>query len=252
MPAPRSLGARSRGAADKTCCHGNASGRDYIARMDLQAAFNGLASVIRSIPRSELLIAAIAAMLAGWIGAVMARRRLAFGRALNLLSSLVLGAILVTVVLQLSRFDPRLDIAVPQLGLPSQTVAGGETRVPLAPDGHYWVRARLNGVPANFLIDTGATISAVSPGIAGRAALSPRRGGIPVQINTANGAVTAKIATADRITFGNIAAEGIDVVIAPGLGETNIIGMNLLSRLDGWRVEKGVLILTPKSARTPP
>lgn len=213
--------------------------------MDLQSVFDAAATGIRSIPRSELLIAAIAAMLAGWIGSVLVRRRVALGRALNVLSSLALGVILVAVVLQLSRFDPRLDIAVPQLGLPEQTVAGGETRVPLAPDGHYWVRATINGQRANFLIDTGATVSAVSPSVAEAAGLEPRRGGIPVQIKTANGTVTAKIASADEIAFGNIAAEGIDVVIAPGLGETNIIGMNLLSRLDGWRVEKGTLILTP-------
>lgn len=214
--------------------------------MDLAASFDAVASVIRSIPRSDLLIAAVAAMLAGWLGAALVRRRIAFGRALNLLSSLALGAILVTVVLQLSRFDPRLDVAVPQLGLPAQVVAGGETRVPLAPDGHYWVRATINGHKANFLIDTGATLSAVSPAVAQAAGLSPRIGGIPVQIRTANGTVTAKLASADAIRFGNIAAEGIDVVIAPGLGDTSIIGMNLLSRLDGWRVEKGTLVLTPQ------
>lgn len=216
--------------------------------MDLQAAFDAVTSVIRSIPRSELLVAALAAMFAGWIGAALVRRRVPGGRALNVLSSLALGVILVTVVLQLSRFDPRLDIAVPQLGLPDQSVVGGETRVPLAPDGHYWVRASINGQRANFLIDTGATVSAVSPAIAEAAGLAPRRGGIPIQIKTANGSVSAKIASAERIAFGNIAAEGIDVVIAPGLGETNIIGMNLLSRLEGWRVEKGTLILTPAKA----
>lgn len=213
--------------------------------MDLQSAFDGLASVIRSIPRSDLMIAAIAAMLAGWVGAALVRRKIAGGRAINVLSSLALGAILVTVVLQLSRFDPRLDIAVPQIGLPEQSVAGGETRIPLSPDGHYWVRAAINGTRANFLIDTGATLSAVSPAVAEAAGLEPRRGGIPVQINTANGRVTAKISSAESIRFGNIEATGIDVVIAPGLGETNIIGMNLLSRLGGWRVEKGIMVLTP-------
>ena len=219
--------------------------------MDLHSAFDSLAAVIRAIPRSELLIAAVTAMIAGWIGSALVRRRIAFGRGLNLLSSLALGAILLTVVLQLSRFDPRLDIAVPQLGLPEQTVEGGETRVPLAPDGHYWVRARINGKSANFLIDTGATLSAVSPAVAEAAGLTPRRGGIPVQINTANGTVTAKISSADRIAFGNIHAEGIDVVIVPGLGETNIIGMNLLSRLDGLRVEKGTMVLSPAKGGVP-
>ena len=215
--------------------------------MDFQAAFDSAAAVIRSVPRSDLMIAAIAAMVAGWIGSALVRKRIAFGRAVSILSSLALGAILLTVVLQISRFDPRLDISLPELGLPEQTVAGGETRVELAPDGHYWVQAQVNGTPASFLIDTGATISAVNPDVAQRAGLAPRRGGIPVQIRTANGAVTADISTADTISFGNIAAEGIDVVIAPGLGNTNIIGMNLLSRLGAWRVEKGVLILTPES-----
>ncbi|WP_133365707.1 retropepsin-like aspartic protease family protein [Qipengyuania sediminis] len=218
--------------------------------MDLQSTFDSLASVIRSVPRSELLVAAVVAMLAGWIGAALVRRRVKFGRALNLLSSLALGAILLTVVLQVSRFDPRMSVAVPQLGLPEQVVEGGETRIPLSPDGHYWVRARINGTPGNFLIDTGATISAISPALAERAGLEPRRGGIPVNINTANGAVIAKIASARTIAFGNIEAQGIDVVIAPGLGETNIIGMNFLSRLDGWRVEKGTMVLTPATNQT--
>ncbi|WP_375291666.1 TIGR02281 family clan AA aspartic protease [Qipengyuania sp.] len=214
--------------------------------MDIQAAFDSIAAVIRSVPRSELLVAALVAMVAGWIGSALVRRRVAFGRALGMLSSLALGGILLVVVLQLSRFDPRLDISLPEIGLPEQVVAGGETRVELAPDGHYWVKASVNGTPASFLIDTGATISAVNPGLAQRAGLEPRRGGIPVQIRTANGAVTAPISTADTVSFGNIKASGIDMVIAPGLGTTNILGMNVLSRLGGWRVEKGVLILTPE------
>ena len=42
-----------------------------------------------------------------------------------------------------------------------------------------------------------------------------------------------------------MAARGLDAVIAPNLGNTNVIGMNLLSRLAGWRVENGELILVP-------
>ena len=215
--------------------------------MDLATPFDAIAGVIRSIPRSDLLIAALAAMIAGWLGSALLRRRIAAGRVLTTLSTLALGAILVTVVLQLSRLDPQLDIALPQLGMPEQVVEGGETRVPLAPDGHYWVRASINGVEGEFLIDTGATISAVSPGLAKRAGIVPRPGGIPIQIDTANGSVAAQIASAKSIDFGNVATRGIDVVIAPGLGHTNVIGMNLLSRLDGWRVEHGTLILVPSS-----
>jgi aspartyl protease family protein len=211
-------------------------------------AFEAAADIVRSIPRFELLIAAIVAMVGGWIGAVMVHRRVPAGRAVRTLSTLALGAILITVVLQLSRFDSRLDLAVPQLGLPEQVVEGGETRVPLSPDGHYWLEAQLNGVPANFLVDTGATVTAVSQEVADRAGLSARTGGIPVRITTANGSINAQISTADTLSFGNVEASGIDVVIAPNLGQTNVLGMNVLSRLAGWRVEDRTLILVPAEA----
>lgn len=214
--------------------------------MDFEPAFTAAAEVIRSIPRSELLMLAVAAMVAGWLGSALARRRLPLGRTISTLSTVLLAGVLLTVVLQLSRFDPRLDIAVPQLGLPEQVVEGGETRVELAPDGHFWLRAEINGHPARFLVDTGATLTAVSQGVADAAGLEPRRGGIPVQIGTANGTIAAQLTTIDSLSFGNVEASGIDAVIAPNLGETNVVGMNLLSRLGSWRVEGDTLILVPE------
>ena len=222
--------------------------RSYIVLMDFAPAFDAAADMVRSIPRFELLIAAIVAMVAGWIGAVMVSRRMPLGRVIRTTSTLALGVVLIAVVLQLSRFDSRIDLAVPQLGLPAQVVEGGETRIPLSPDGHYWLEAQLNGVPANFLVDTGATVTAVSQEVADRAGLTARTGGIPVRLTTANGAINGQISTADTLSFGNVEASGIDVVIAPNLGQTNVLGMNVLSRLAGWRVEDQTLILVPAPA----
>lgn len=202
---------------------------------------------IAAIPRMGLLLVAFAAMLTGWAGAAMVKRRMPLGRVIGGASTIVLATVLVTVVLQLSRFDPRIDIAVPGLGLPQQVVEGGETRVPLAADGHYWLRAEINGVEARFLVDTGATLTAVNEELAQQAGLKARRGGVPIQLETANGPAMAQLSTIDELRFGNVAARGIDAVIAPNLGETNVIGMNLLSRLKGWRVEQGTLVLVPNN-----
>jgi aspartyl protease family protein len=35
------------------------------------------------------------------------------------------------------------------------------------------------------------------------------------------------------------------VVVSPAFGDTDVLGMNFLSRLKSWRVEDGVLVLVP-------
>ena len=215
--------------------------------MEGEAILTALAELIRAIPRSGLLVGTIAALVAGWVGSMMLRRKIAGGRLVRSVSTLALVGILVTVFLQVARFDPRLD-AMTEIGLPEQTIVGAETVIPMAADGHYWLRADVNGVPTRLMVDTGATLTAFSTRSADAAGLEPRPGGLPVMLGTANGTVTADLTTVESLSFGNIKAEGLDAVIAPNLGNTNVLGMNFLSRLEGWRVENGDLILTPGSA----
>ena len=215
--------------------------------MDLKAVFDQLTATIGSIPQSGLLIIAVAALVLGWLGGALARRDIFPGRLLSTGSTLVLCGVLVLIVLQLARLDPRFDMAMSEVGLPEQSVVGGETRVELSPDGHYWLNAEVNGVPARFLVDTGATLTAISEPTARAAGLEERRDRLPVMMTTANGTIRVGTTTVDELRFGNVAAFGLDAVIAPNIGETNVIGMNLLSRLAQWRVEQGTLVLVPNN-----
>ena len=222
-------------------------GTAYIEHMSIKGIWEYLAMTIAAIPRSGLLLMVVAAIAVSVIGSLMVRRKIPMGLFVRRASTVVLAGVLLVVVLQLSRFDSRIEIAVPQLGLPEQIVEGGETRIPMSPDGHYWLRAEINGARADFLVDTGATLTAVSQELADRAGLEPRTGGLPVTVNTANGPVSAELSTIDEMRFGNVAARGLDVVIAPTLGKTNVVGMNLLSRLSSWRVDNQTreMILVP-------
>lgn len=150
-------------------------------------------------------------------------------------------------VAQLAGHNGRSDAALWLDDAQPARVDGGETVIGKRPDGHFWVQASLNGVPVDFLVDTGATYTGVSPGVAARAGLMPDRNDAGVLLETANGTIVARMATAGSLRFGGIAASGLPVAIGPDNGaETNVIGMNLLSQLGGWRVEGNRLILTPK------
>ena len=219
--------------------------------MEPEPLVSAFAELVRAIPRSGLMVATIAALVLGWIGSIMLRRKVAGGRLIRTLSTFALVGILVTVFLQIARFDPRLD-AMTEIGLPQQSVVGAETVIPMAADGHFWLTANVNGVPTRLMVDTGATLTAFSSPSAEAAGLEPRPGGLPVMLGTANGTVRAELTTVPSLAFGNIRAEGLDAVIAPNLGRTNVLGMNFLSRLKGWRVEEGNLILTPREAEIVP
>ncbi len=96
-----------------------------------------------------------------------------------------------------------------------------------------------------MLIDSGATVTAISDETARLAAVEPEIDLLPVILRTANGDVTARTASID-LALGGIAARNLKVVTAPAIGSVDVLGMNFLSQLASWRVEGRTLILTPK------
>jgi len=192
-----------------------------------------------------LVVAALAAVLAVFAGGLIARRLPLTGRLLRILGNVVLLGAVLLAVLRFARFDPAFDALLPQFGMPVQSVVGGETRVPLSADGHYWVEASVNGSDQRFMVDTGATISALSSEAAREAGVEADPLRLPVAVRTAGGLVSARLATIGDLRFGNIVADDVDALVTGETGGLNVLGMNVLSRLGSWRVEGGVLILVP-------
>ena len=207
---------------------------------------DSLPSWVSSLAQSPLLAAALVALVVALAGSLIGRSAPRLGRAMRTGGNLALVAVVAMTVLQVARLsNPALDLALPQVGMPEQRVEGGETRVPMAEDGHFWVEALVNGSPRRFLVDTGATLTAVSDELAAESGVEPSPGRMPVRLRTASGTMTARMATLDDLAFGNIVARDLDAVIAPGIGGLNVLGMNFLSRLKSWRVEDGELVLVP-------
>ncbi|WP_260922581.1 TIGR02281 family clan AA aspartic protease [Novosphingobium sp. 9] len=211
------------------------------------SGFHDLLPWLRGQP---LLALALAAIFVSVLGGVLRRPLPWIAGLLRGIGTLGLVAALLLTVAQVARFSTSADISIPALGVPRQVVEGRVTRVPMSPDGHFWIRARVNGTPIRFLVDTGATITALSPRAAREAGVEVQPIRRAVMMQTANGTVSADMATIDEMHMGNIVARDLDAVIVPGLQDANVIGMNLLSRLAGWRVERNTLILEPHHPQT--
>ena len=194
---------------------------------------------------SPLFAATCAALLLVIVGGALASRGGRLGGAVRFAGNLLMLAVFGLAVMRFVRMDPSFDAALHSIGGPAQTVSGGETRIPLGPDGHYWITAKLNGTRMRLMVDTGATVTALSGDVAQAAGIERDALRPDAMVETANGTVEASPARIDELRFGSVVARDLDAIVMPGAGGPNVLGMNFLTRLKGWRVEDGVLILTP-------
>ena len=174
-------------------------------------------------------------------------RRMSFGfvaRSIAIWAVIILVAVIA--VAHRGEIGAVFAAASARLGLDDQQVQGKTVRIRMSPDGHFWARVTLNGVERRMLIDSGATITAISDRTA-QAANVTVHGGMPAVIETANGSVTARRGTIDELAVGPLKTEDLGVVVAESFGDLDVLGMNFLSRLHSWRVEGNVLVLEPKA-----
>jgi aspartyl protease family protein len=194
---------------------------------------------LSSIPPLYLVLPALVAL-------TLLARRVPFLRVVvSLVTWLGLIAVVYLAIDQRGRFDPYLSELAGKLDLDRQKVEGGEVRIRMARDGHFWVHADIDGVERRLLVDSGATITALSATTAAAAGLKVRDELFPVVIRTANGSISAKTGTIGHLELGNISARDLAVVVSPAFGDVDILGMNFLSRLKSWRVEGQTLVLVP-------
>jgi aspartyl protease family protein len=112
-------------------------------------------------------------------------------------------------------------------------------------DGHYWLQVDVNGTPVKFMIDSGATTTAMNARSAAEASVEIDSDGYPVIISTANGQVTARRATAQSLQIGPHKLSDHRLVVSGSFGDTNVLGMNFLDSMKSWKVEGNIMTLQP-------
>ena len=170
------------------------------------------------------------------VGSALASRRLSPGHTARLAGIWI--AIFAIVILLYAVRDDAKALMARALWPDAGIVEGKTLRVPMAEDGHFWVRGSVDGRTTRFLIDSGASVTALSDDAA--KGLDPSG---QVAIDTANGTVIAHRVHVTRLEIGPIVREDFPGVTAAEFGDTNVLGMNFLSSLAGWGVEGRTLVL---------
>lgn len=131
------------------------------------------------------------------------------------------------------------------LGLSDQLVTGSTIAVPKAEDGHFWTTVRIGSQTRRMLIDSGATTTSISLETAQAAGIDATADKFGAIVNTANGPIIERRATAPSIEIGAIHVKDLDILVGRSDGP-EVIGMNFLSALKSWRVEGDRMILEPR------
>ena len=128
-------------------------------------------------------------------------------------------------------------------GTAGQSVSREEITIRRQDDGHYWLQVDVNGKPVRFMIDSGATTTAVNANTARETGIQVDANGYPVFLNTANGSVAAQRGIIQSLKIGTHEIGQHNVVVSESFGDTNVLGMNFLDSMQSWKVEGNVMTL---------
>lgn len=129
----------------------------------------------------------------------------------------------------------------------TQFVAADKSLVRIASSrgGHYVTPGRINGMPVEFMIDTGATTVAMNYLQAEKLGID-YRAGRPISVNTANGVAQAFEVVLSTVAIGNIELQQVTAAVSTtAFPQVILLGNSYLGKVD-MRVDSGVLVLQAK------
>lgn len=123
---------------------------------------------------------------------------------------------------------------------------GGVIELARAADGHFHWPGRIGDVAVDFMVDTGATRTAIPQALAERAGLAR---GPELQSDTAGGVAHGWVSRATLSLDGGVQASALPVAVLPQL-QTPLLGMDVLSKLR-FTQQGGTLRIEPPHTEEP-
>ena len=121
-------------------------------------------------------------------------------------------------------------------------------RVALAPDrlGQYHANVEIDGRRLVMLVDTGATLVALTYADAAAVGFRPMPSDFKLGMATANGLAAAAPVRLHEIRLDTIDVGDVPAIVMPqGAMATSLLGMSFLKKLRGFEIVDGNLVLRP-------
>jgi len=132
--------------------------------------------------------------------------------------------------------------------LPGVVVTGvdGTASLRRSNDGHFYVRAEADGATIRFMVDTGASMVALTQSDAERIGIDVAELSFTIPVRTANGMTRAAAIRIGEMRVGAITMTDVRAAVMSdaSLG-ASLLGMSFLERLDGFSFEGDTLVLQP-------
>jgi aspartyl protease family protein len=116
--------------------------------------------------------------------------------------------------------------------------------VPRDARGHFEVDARVEGRHLSFMVDTGASVIALTASDAARLGIHPAHSEFVAEVKTANGTVRAAPTRLNMVEIGDIVIRDVAALVLPDEAlSDNLLGLSFLSRLRRFEYADGKLVL---------
>lgn len=124
------------------------------------------------------------------------------------------------------------------------SLSGRKVKLKAGYGGHFYTQVKLNNRPVKVLVDTGATMVAISESTARKIGIYLKPSDFKHKVRTANGISKMATATIREIRIGNIIVRNVEAGVAKdGALSTTLLGMSFLSQLKRFEVSNNTLLL---------
>ena len=129
---------------------------------------------------------------------------------------------------------------------PAQPASPDSRSVVISPsgNGHFQVEGRVDGRRMDFMVDTGASVIALTARDAAMLGVHPSDSEYVAAVKTANGIVRAAPVRLDRVEIDDIEVRDVAAMVMPdGALSDNLLGLSFLRRLRRFEYSDGKLVL---------